>query len=85
MAELAATAPPTLNLRGYGPAGGGAGGGYYGGGGGGAGVTFELGSEGGAGGGGGGGSSYIEPSAHRFASWQGWKKATGNGLIVFNW
>jgi hypothetical protein len=76
---------PDTEFSGYGPAGGGAGGGYYGGGGGGAGVTFSLGSEGGAGGGGGGGSSYIEPSAHRFASWQGWKKATGNGLIVLSW
>ncbi len=69
---------------GYGPAGGGGGGGYYGGGGGGAGVVFELGSESGAGGGGGGGSTYIEPSATRFASWQGWKKASGNGLVVFD-
>jgi hypothetical protein len=72
-------------FSGYGPAGGGGGGGYYGGGGGGAGQIFELGSESGAGGGGGGGSSYIEPSAHRFASWQGWRKASGNGLVVFSW
>jgi len=35
--------------------------------------------------GGGGGSSYIEPSARKYESWQGWKTATGNGLVVFSW
>jgi len=64
--------------------GGGGGGGYYGGGGGGGGTggfyTYGYG-----GGGGGGGSSYIEPSATRFQSWQGWKNATTNGLVVISW
>ena len=76
---------PRTEFSGYGPAGGGGGGGYYGGGGGGAGVTFPLGSEGGAGGGGAVGSSDIEPYAKRFNGWQGCKKATGNGLVVFDW
>ena len=64
--------------------GGGGGGGYYGGGGGGGGGWAYGDSEGG-GGGGGGGSSYIEPSARKYESWQGWKTATGNGLVVFSW
>jgi hypothetical protein len=63
--------------------GGGGGGGYYGGGGGGAGGSIV--SESGAGGGGGGGSSYIEPSAYAYRSWQGWKIKTSNGLVVFDW
>ncbi len=63
--------------------GGGGGGGYYGGGGGGAGNSNDLDAFGG--GGGGGGSSYIEPSAQKFQSWQGWKNATGDGLVVFSW
>lgn len=62
--------------------GGGGGGGYYGGGGGGGGFGGECGC---SGGGGGGGSSYIEPSAKKFRSWQGWKDATGNGLAVISW
>jgi hypothetical protein len=68
---------------GYGAGGGGAGGGYFGagGGGGGAGCIYC----GRPGGGGGGGSSYIEPSAKRFHTWQGWKKASGNGLVVLSW
>jgi hypothetical protein len=61
--------------------GGGGGGGYYGGGGGG----WAYGDYFGGGGGGGGGSSYIEPSARKYESWQGWKTATGNGLAVFSW
>jgi hypothetical protein len=62
--------------------GGGAGGGYYGGGGaGGAGGYYYSGS----GGGGGGGSSYIEPSAYAYRSWQGWRLKTANGLVVFDW
>ena len=62
--------------------GGGGGGGYYGGGGGGGGGGFF----GGPGGGGGGGSSYIEPSAYAYRSWQGWKKIhTANGLVVLSW
>ncbi len=62
--------------------GGGGGGGYYGGGGGGSGCIT---SGGGAGGGGGGGSSYVERSATDVHMWQGWKNATGNGLVVFSW
>jgi hypothetical protein len=65
--------------------GGGGGGGYYGGGGGGGGDGVPSASNGYGGGGGGGGSSYIEPSALRFHSWQGWKNATTNGLVVFSW
>jgi hypothetical protein len=64
--------------------GGGGGGGYYGGGGGGGG-GWAYGDYFGGGGGGGGGSSYIEPSARKYESWQGWKTATGNGLAVFSW
>jgi hypothetical protein len=66
-----------------GNSGGGGGGGYYGGGGGGtgAGTLFSV----FGGGGGGGGSSYIEPRAQKFQSWQGWKNAIGNGLVVFSW
>ena len=63
--------------------GGGGGGGYYGGGGGGGGGSFT--SVGSSGGGGGGGSSYVEPSANNVHMWQGWKNATGNGLVVFSW
>ena len=65
--------------------GAGGGGGYYGGGGGGGGAGEYASIYGGPGGGGGGGSSYIEPSAIKFHSWQGWKKATTNGLVVFSW
>jgi hypothetical protein len=62
--------------------GGGGGGGFYGGGGGAGGgnSTFQNG-----GGGGGGGSSYIEPSARGGRMWQGWRKATNDGLVVFSW
>jgi hypothetical protein len=67
----------------YGGAGGGGGGGYYGGGGGGTGGGGF--SYYGSGGGGGGGSSYIEPSAYAYRSWQGWKIKTSNGLVVFDW
>ena len=68
----------------YGAAGGGGGGGYYGGGGGGAGGAGF--SNYGGGGGGGGGSSYIEPNAYAYRSWQGWKKIhTANGLVVMSW
>jgi hypothetical protein len=69
-----------------GAGGGGGGGGYYGGGGGGgdgggaSGGFFTA-----VGGGGGGGSSYIEPSATRFQTWQGWKNATGNGVVILSW
>ncbi len=63
--------------------GGGGGGGYFGGGGGGAGNSTDIDALGG--GGGGGGSSYIEPSAQKFQSWQGWYKAVGDGLVVFSW
>jgi hypothetical protein len=63
--------------------GGGGGGGYYGGGGGGGGDGYYQYGE--PGGGGGGGSSYIVPKARNFRSWQGWKNATGNGLVVFSW
>ncbi len=67
----------------YGAGGGGGGGGYYGagGGGGGAGCIYC----GRPGGGGGGGSSYIEPSAKRYQTWQGWRKATGNGVVILTW
>jgi hypothetical protein len=65
--------------------GGGGGGGYYGGGGGGGGIGGGGGGGGSPGGGGGGGSSYIEPSAVKFHTWPGWRKATGNGLVVFSW
>jgi hypothetical protein len=65
--------------------GAGGGGGYFGGGGGGGGAGEYASIYGGPGGGGGGGSSYIEPSAIKFHSWQGWKKATGDGLVVFIW
>lgn len=62
-----------------GGAGGGGGGGYYGGGGGGGGEVFS------SGGGGGGGSSYVESRASSVHMWQGWKSATGNGLVVLRW
>jgi hypothetical protein len=65
--------------------GGGGGGGYYGGGGGGGGTAGFASVYGSAGGGGGGGSSYIEPYAYRFQSWQGWYTATHNGVVVFSW
>jgi Glycine rich protein len=65
--------------------GAGGGGGYYGAGGGGGGAGEYASIYGGPGGGGGGGSSYIEPSATKFHSWQGWKNATSNGLVVFSW
>ena len=68
---------------GYGGAGGGGGGGYYGGGGGGGGGGDLF--EGSPGSGGGGGSSYVEPSAKHVRMWQGWKNATGDGLVVFSW
>jgi hypothetical protein len=71
-------------VGGSGPGGGGGGGGYYGGGGGGAGSSYNSGGEGG-GGGGGGGSSYIEPSAIAYHSWQGWRLKTRNGLVVLSW
>jgi hypothetical protein len=70
-------------LYGAGGGGGGGGGGYYGGGGGGAGESYYYGGN--AGGGGGGGSSYIEPGAYAYRSWQGWKIKTGDGLVVFDW
>ena len=68
-------------------AGGGGGGGYYGGGGGGGACAPSLTVPFcGVGGGGGGGSSYIEPSAYAYRSWQGWKKIhTANGLVVMSW
>jgi hypothetical protein len=69
---------------GTGPGGGGGGGGYYGGGGGGSGSSFQSYCYTG-GGGGGGGSSYIEPKATQFHSWQGWKNATTSGLVVISW
>jgi hypothetical protein len=53
-------------------------GGYYGGGGG----YFSSGQ---GGGGGGGGSSYVESSATRVHSSQGWKNAATGGLVVFSW
>ncbi|MFY9720345.1 MAG: hypothetical protein WAK16_11965 [Candidatus Cybelea sp.] len=56
--------------------GGGGGGGYYGGGGGEGAVGYW---------GGGGGSSYVERSATDVHFWDGWKNATGNGLVVFSW
>jgi hypothetical protein len=62
-----------------GGSGGGGGGGYYGGGAGGGGSYLEQ------GGGGGGGSSYVESSATNVHFVRGWKKATGNGLVVFSW
>lgn len=73
--------------RGYytGGGGGSAGGGYYGGGGGGGGASGVASLYGASAGGGGGGSSYVEPSASRVHMWQGWKNATGNGLVVFSW
>jgi hypothetical protein len=61
--------------------GGGGGGGYEGGGGGGASAA----DYGFGGGGGGGGSSYIESNAKDFHSWQGWKDAKGNGVVVISW
>jgi len=67
----------------YGAGGGGAGGGYYGAGGGGGGSGCNYCGQ--PGGGGGGGSSYIEPSARKYQGWQGWKKATGNGVVVLSW
>jgi hypothetical protein len=65
--------------------GGGGGGGYYGGGGGGGGGAAFGSLYGSPGGGGGGGSSYIEPKASKFQSWQGWYRANANGLVVFSW
>jgi len=67
-----------------GGSGGGGGGGYYGGGGGGGSGAYPCCAYG-AGGGGGGGSSYVEPSAIKYRMWAGWKRATGNGLVVFSW
>jgi hypothetical protein len=66
-----------------GAAGGGGGGGYYGGGGGGTGFDQYYYYY--PGGGGGGGSSYAEASAINFRTWSGWKKATGDGLVVLSW
>ncbi|HEY6326621.1 MAG TPA: hypothetical protein VIW73_08955 [Candidatus Cybelea sp.] len=63
--------------------GGGGGGGYYGGGGGGGGGSAT--SAGSSGGGGGGGSSYAERNATHVHMWQGWKNASGDGLIVISW
>jgi Glycine rich protein len=65
--------------------GGGGGGGYFGGGGGGstcAGASsyYDL-----QGGGGGGGSSYAEPSATKVRYWQNWRRAHGNGHVIFSW
>ena len=37
------------------------------------------------GGGGGGGSSYIEPNANAFRSWESWKIKTANGVVLFGW
>jgi hypothetical protein len=68
-----------------GAGGGGGGGGYYGGGGGGGGAGGYTCSEAADGGGAGGGSSYIEASAYKYRSWQGWKLKTPNGLVVFSW
>jgi hypothetical protein len=62
-----------------GDSGSGGGGGYYGGGGGGGGAPL------GPGGAGGGGSSYVESSATNVHFVRGWKKATGNGLVVVSW
>lgn len=67
-----------------GGSGGGGGGGYYGGGGGGGSGAYPCCAYG-AGGGGGGGSSYVEPSAIKYRMWTGWKRATGNGLVVLSW
>lgn len=61
--------------------GGGGGGGYQGGGGGGASAA----DYGFGGGGGGGGSTYIESNAKNVHSWQGWKDANGNGVVVISW
>jgi hypothetical protein len=64
--------------------GGGGGGGYYGGGGAGGGGSYYFTWT--IGGGGGGGSSYIEPNAYAYRSWQGWKEIhTANGLVVISW
>ncbi len=68
----------------FGGSGGGGGGGYYGGGGGGS-SCLAAGSSIVSGGGGGGGSGYAEPSAARVQMWRNWKRATGNGLVVFSW
>ncbi|HEX3459106.1 MAG TPA: glycine-rich protein [Candidatus Baltobacteraceae bacterium] len=66
--------------------GGGGGGGYYGGGGGGSGSQSEGSVGGGSGGGGGGGSSYAEPNAiGRIYGWEGWRDATGNGVVTLIW
>jgi len=46
---------------------------------------YGTGSSQGGGVGGGGGSSYVELYATKFASWQGWKNATSDGLVVFSW
>lgn len=67
-----------------GGSGGGGGGGYYGGGGGGGSGAYPC-CVYGAGGGGGGGSSFVESSAAHVHMWSGWKKATGNGLVVMSW
>jgi hypothetical protein len=64
--------------------GGGGGGGYYGGGGGGGGIALFP-SYGEPGCGGGGGSSYIERTATKHQSWQGWKYATSDGLVAISW
>ena len=69
--------------------GGGGGGGYYGGGGGGGGGS-GYGNTGGfwpaGGGGGGGGSWYVETETQfNVQMWQGWRNATGNGLMLFSW
>lgn len=56
-----------------------------GGGGGGGTIYYESRYESSQGGGGGGGSSYVEPSAIKSRTWTGWKKAKGDGLVVFSW
>jgi hypothetical protein len=69
---------------GYVAGGGGGGGGYYGGGGGGGGGGWPS-SGVVPGGGGGGGSPYVESSATNVHMWQGWKGATGDGLVILSW
>jgi hypothetical protein len=74
--------PGSLGMGGYGGFYAGTSyGGCGGGGGGGEGAVGYWGT----GGGGGGGSSYVERSATDVHFWDGWKNATGNGLVVFSW
>jgi hypothetical protein len=79
LAAVPVTGGETLAVY-VGGAGNGGSGGYNGGGGGGADSYVGAG-----GGGAGGGSSFVEWKALSHREWGGWKKATGNGVVVIRW